>query len=546
MEESWHSDSGEGELDDTIDSAAHPLSLDNIMAEYLGRIEAGEKPEPEEYLRAYPRVADELRSFFRNHNWLTSEPLEAPSLVGRQVGPYRIEAEIARGGMGVIYRAQHESLKRSVALKLIGSGMLAGAEERRRFRAEAKAAAQLHHPGIIPIHDVGSWQGYEFFSMPLVDGHTLQQVVEQQTLDDLAAAAMVRDVARAVMFAHEHGIIHRDLKPDNVLIDADGKAMVADFGLAKWSRDGSVITRTGQVLGTPHYMSPEQASGVANLDERTDVYSLGAILFALVTGRPPHVGSSVAEVLRSVLHDEPPAPRQFRRELSTDLERICLQAMRFDAADRYPSAGAMADDLDRFLAGEAPVAASSGLMDRVARELRRDQYSAAFDSWGWTLTKLGSIILLAHVAIQLIWIADLESSLAHWLPRAVMFGLIAITIYRAHGRSLLPHGGVERPVWSIWLGYLATLGVMNLLLSLRGDRDAFFPIACALSGFGFVSMSGHVWGGSALIGIAFLATSIVMVALPDLAPLMFGLIWFIGLGVLGYHYRGKPSDESAS
>ncbi|NNE00354.1 MAG: serine/threonine protein kinase, partial [Pirellulaceae bacterium] len=197
-------------------------SLESIMAEYLERIEAGENPSPETYLSAYPEHADELRSFFRNHHWIVETPTpQTPLLIGTHVGPYEIESEVARGGMGVVYRAKQQGLERPVALKLISSGLLAGEEERKRFRIEAEAAARLDHPGIIAIHEIGSWQGYEYFSMTLVDGPTLQQRVDANEFDDAESARIVREIARAVAYAHRAGIVHRDLKPENILLSHD-------------------------------------------------------------------------------------------------------------------------------------------------------------------------------------------------------------------------------------------------------------------------------------------------------------------------------------
>ncbi len=511
------------------------------MAEYLERIERGETPDPAQYLRDYPQQAAELRSFFRNHHWLREAPSpQAMSLDGVQIGPYELECEIARGGMGVVYRARQQGLERPVALKLISSGVLAGEEERRRFRIEAEAAARLHHPGIIAIHEIGSWQGYEYFSMTLVDGPTLQSRVVNGHFDDDEAARMVRDVAHAVAYAHRAGIVHRDLKPDNVLVSEDGRPLVTDFGLAKWHREGTTITRTGQVLGTPHYMSPEQACGRGDGDMATDIYSLGAILYALLTGRPPHSGGSAAEVLRSVLQDEPESPRQIRREIPLDLEHICLKAIRYEPCDRYESAEALAEDLDRYLSGETIHAAGSGLLDRMAREIRRDQHQNYFEAWGRTLVRIGVIIFVAHVLIFVLSQSAMPNWIACSAPRATMLVAIFATIYHARDGAVLPRTVAERPVWSIWLGYLATLGVMNLLLWIGGaDQGALIPIASALSGFGFIAMAGHVWGGSALYGLGFLVVSIVTTIFVTAAPLLFGTMWLVGLIGLAGHYRSR-------
>jgi predicted Ser/Thr protein kinase len=516
-------------------------SLEAAMADYLQRLERGEQPDPNEYLRAHPGQAAELRNFFRNHHWLgkTPAPLGA-SLAGTLVGPYEIEGEIARGGMGVVYRARQQGLKRAVALKLISSGVLASEQERRRFRSEAEAAARLHHPGIIAIHEIGSWQGYEYYSMALVEGPTLQRRIDDQTFDHDTSARLVRDIARAVDYAHRAGIVHRDLKPENILICEDGRPLVTDFGLAKWHREGTMLTRTGQVIGTPHYMSPEQACGRCDVGAEADIYALGAILYALLTGRPPHIGSSAAEVLRSVLQDEPAAPRQIRRDVPLDLEKVCLKAIDYEPSKRYESAESLALDLERYLAGEPTSAAGSGLLDRMAREIRRDQHQTHFEDWGRTLTQLGMIIFVGHVTMFVLHLAEYPQWLAFWAPRAVMMAAVFVAIYRARAGSLLPRSVAERPVWSIWLGYLAALGTINLLAVTRGiDYPSQFPIAAALSGFGFIAMSGHVWGGSALLGFGFLAVALLTTWSVDLAPLWFGGMWLISLLVLARHYRTK-------
>jgi serine/threonine-protein kinase len=514
-------------------------SFETILAHYLVLHESGEAPQPDAYIANYPHVAEELKSFFRNRHWMEGSSAEtSPLKIGTFVGSYRIEAELARGGMGVIYRATQQGLNRPVALKLIRSGLLASDEERRRFRREAEAAAQLHHPGIVPIYEIGQWQGYDFFSMALIDGPTLQQQIDAGAIDDRESARILRDVARATAFAHRNGVVHRDLKPENILMEEGMRPVIADFGLAKWQPHETMLTRTGQVLGTPHYMSPEQASGRSDCDQTSDVYSLGSILYCLTTGRPPHIGSSVGEVLRCVMQDDPPEPRTLRRSIPHELEQICLQAMHYEPNQRYVSADAFADDLDHFLRGEPITATGRGLIHRVARELHRDQHQESFANWGRTLQLMGLVIFLTHLMIQGLQWTEFPPLAAYWGPRSVMMLLLAGLIYHSRNGKLMPRSSAERPVWSIWIGYLATLGVMNLMIDLKDlDPITLFPVASALSGFGFLAMAGHVWGGCALLGALFLGDAILMTVTPATAPIQLGLLWLSSLVVLGRRYR---------
>jgi hypothetical protein len=260
----------------------------------------------------------------------------------------------------------------------------------------------------------------------------------------------------------------------------------------------------------------------------------------LLTGQPPHEGASAAEVLRSVLQDEPESPRQIRRDVPAELEKICLKAIRYEPAKRYESAEGLAVDLERYLAGEPTSAAGSGLLDRVAREIRRDQHQTYFEDWGRTLIRIGAIIFVSHLAMFALDYATLPHPVAFWVPRAVMMMGIFAAIYHAREGSLLPRSVAERPVWSIWLGYLVTLITMNLLAFMDGiEHSSLFPIASALSGFGFIAMSGHVWGGSALFGFGFLLIALLTTIFVPQAPLLFGAMWLVSLLSLARHYRSK-------
>lgn len=270
---------------------------------------------------------------------------------------YEIISEIARGGMGVVYRARQIRLNRSVALKMIRSGEFAGREEIARFQAEAEAAALLDHPGIVPIFEIGEHDGNPFFSMGLVEGESLSAKLREGPMPSRAAAELVKRISEAVAFAHKAGVIHRDLKPGNVLIDKTGEPKVTDFGLAKNLAGDSELTGTGQILGTPSYMPPEQATGdAAKVNERADVYALGAILYSCLVNRPPFQAPTPMETLKQVLEREPVPPRTLDAKIPRDLETICLKCLRKEPGKRYPHADELAEDLGRWLRNEPIIA----------------------------------------------------------------------------------------------------------------------------------------------------------------------------------------------
>lgn len=269
---------------------------------------------------------------------------------------FEIVQELARGGMGVVFKARQRSLSRWVALKMILSRHLASAEEVRRFRAEAEAAANLDHPHIVPIYEIGEVKGQHYFTMKLVTGGSLVQVMEDYAKDPRSAARLMAVVARAVHYAHQHGILHRDLKPGNILMDENGAPQLTDFGIAKRIHEESTLTLSGAVLGTPAYMAPEQAMGVRNLSLAVDIYGLGAILYHLLTGRPPFNGQMRGEIFRQLMEDNPVRPRAIAPLVDRDLETICLKCLEKEPTRRYGSAEAMAEDLERWLRHE-PIAA---------------------------------------------------------------------------------------------------------------------------------------------------------------------------------------------
>ncbi|MBX3744971.1 MAG: protein kinase [Verrucomicrobiae bacterium] len=338
---------------------------------------------------------------------------EGRAVFPRPFGAYDLLSEIARGGMGVVYRARHRELKRTVALKVILAGEHASEDFVERFRIEAEAAAGLDHPNIVPIHEVGTEDGEQYFSMRLVEGETLAARIAREwarpgTPPDgtarRASARLVATLARAVHYAHQRGILHRDLKPTNVLLDGEGTAFLTDFGLAKTLEQDSGVTRTLAVLGTPGYMAPEQARGDSRrLTVAADVYGLGAILYELLTGRPPFGGATSIETLRRVLEQDPTPPRRFHPQVEPDLETLCLKCLEKEPALRYPSAEALAEDLERWLRHETIQARPASTPERFRKWVRRHPAAA---------------LTVASAALALIAIAVVSTTAAYRLQRA--------------------------------------------------------------------------------------------------------------------------------
>ena len=386
---------------------SNPLSrqIDAAIAEYLEAIERGARLDREEFLARHVDIAAELREFLVDYSALKQEAPHPVSGSGseqtadlnrgnrpaatngaaldvlRYFGDYELVEEIARGGMGVVYKARQVTLNRTVAVKMILAGQLASQAEVDRFYAEARAAATLDHPNIVPIFEVGQHQQQHYFSMGYVAGESLAQRLSAGPLPPREAAELLLTVCRAVQYAHEHGIIHRDLKPANILLDQQGRPRVTDFGLAKRQEGDVSLTASGQILGTPSYMPPEQAAGrVDAVGPSADVYALGAILYAVISGRPPFQAASSLETLRQVMQNEPLALRQLIPDVPRDLETIVLKCLEKSIPRRYASAEQLADELQRYLSGRPILARPVSRAEHAWRWCKRNPVVASLSA----------------------------------------------------------------------------------------------------------------------------------------------------------------------
>jgi WD40 repeat protein/tRNA A-37 threonylcarbamoyl transferase component Bud32 len=399
----------------------HAALVDLVNVDLELRLKAGEPARASDYLRRFPELAEdhdaaralvraehelrrrvepglgaaEIERHYPQYCWadMTTPLLHSSDPALPVVPGFEVVGVLGRGGMGVVYKARQPRLKRFVALKMVLSGRHTEGEELARFRREVEAGARLSHPNVVQVFEVGEVRGAPYVALELVEGGSLEARLRQGPLEPREAAALVEVISRAVQFAHQHGVVHRDLKPGNVLLTADGTPKVADFGLAKRLDDaGQTHTRTGALMGTPCYMAPEQAAGRwRDVGTAADVYALGGILYACLTGQPPFKGATALETAGQVLTDDPVRLSRIRPGVPRDLEVICLVCLRKEPARRYPSAHALADDLARFLAGEPIHARPASLGERAVKWARRRPFAAG-------MALLGVLALVGFLA----------------------------------------------------------------------------------------------------------------------------------------------------
>ena len=466
---------------------------------------------------------------------------------GQRFGEYELLGELGRGGMGVVYKARQVTLNRLVALKMLLPTGLAGPEELRRFQTEAEATAALQHPHIVRVHEVGAVDGQPFFTMDFIGGGSLAARLADGPLPGKVAARYVLSIARALQYAHDHRILHRDLKPSNILLDDEGEPHVSDFGLAKRLDVDAGQTRTGAVLGTPGYLAPEQAAGRGELTAATDVYGLGALLYELLTGRPPFRAATPLDTVLQVLECEPAPPRLLNPSVDRDLETVCLKCLEKDPRRRYASAAALADDLGRFLAAEPVTARSLNLMDRIASALGRSQYDAQFGAYGRMLFAFAAVVLLTEAAITAIVFTDQPLALLP-LTQFARLAALGLLLRRYRPAGLLPASPAERQMWAGWVGYVATclVGAQTYRLVAGWDLRLelnLYPTMSAVTGMAFFILGASYWGWCYAFGVAFYGLAYVMTLDLRGGPLEFGALWAAALVVIGLHLRQLGQEQ---
>jgi len=532
-------------------SAVDDELLAELLEQMLEAAREGEEPDIERFAAAHPQLRDELRELWATarmaEGLASSADVESASpqdgqphglSLPRTIGDYELLEELGRGGMGIVYRARQVSLGRQAAVKMILRADIATEADRTRFRIESEAAARLEHPHIVKVFDVGEWQGQPYFSMQFVEGQTLSQRIADGPLPARQAAELLIPVCRAIDHAHQQGVLHRDLKPSNVLIDAEGRPFVTDFGLAKqvsaFNSNASTelhhaagsmsLTQSGAILGTPGYMAPEQAAGSrGNLEPATDVYSLGAILYAMLTGRPPFQAASPVDVVLMVLEQDPPPPRLLNPQADPDLEMIALKALQKPPDLRYDSAAELADDLEAYLSGGTISARSSHFSQIISRAFRPTHHVGVMQNWGLLWMWHSLVLLVLCVVTNLLQLAEVTSrwpSLALWTVGLGTWALIFWNLRRRSG----PVTFVERQIAHVWAGSMACSTLLfgvEWLLNL--PVLSLSPVLPLIAGAVFVAKAGILSGEFYVHAAVMFATCIPMALFPRWGLTIFGL-----------------------
>ncbi len=553
-----------------------------LIERLAGDHASGHAADVDAVARAHPELADELRELWAvaqfahmartpslapddTHSFAAALTESAPSALPRTFGDFELLEEVGRGGMGVVYKARQLSLNRTVAIKMVREAHLATDADRARFRTEAEAAAKLKHPNIVTVYEVGTAGGQAYLCMEFVGGRTLAEKVRADgPLPPRAAAHLVAQIARAVASAHDAGIIHRDLKPSNILLALDDamtvepsgssasglrgpilQPKVSDFGLAKRTDSTDSLTRTGAIVGTPSYMSPEQAAGRKDITPAADVYALGAILYELLTGRPPFQAAHPVDTLLLVLEQEPVPPRDLNPTVDRELEMICLKCLQKPADLRYPSAAALAADLEAHAAGRPVNAAPSGLRFFLARVFRETHHADVLENWGKLWMWHSAMIFLLCLLSQVMKWTNLDHHLWYmsvWSVGLVAWGAVLWQLRKAAGPVLF----VERQIAHAWAaGVMASISMF--WIEWLGNLPALTlsPAVAVAAGMVMTFKAGLLSGRFYIWAAANFVTAVVMSVVPQANVLLFGVVSALSFFVPGLKYYRQRAESLA-
>jgi eukaryotic-like serine/threonine-protein kinase len=564
-----------------IEATSEESILASLLDELTEALRQGAQPDVEQVAKRHPALADDLRTLWATV-WIAeemakagptdlepgaelgaalatmdwpppTEPSAAPGAPAsnseeavaaryRSFGEYELFEELGRGGMGVVSRAREVARGRTVALKRLLRGPASTAQDVERFRVEAMAASRLAHPHIVPVFQVGECEGQPYFTMQFIEGTTLARKLADGPLLAMDAARLLVPVCKAVHYAHDHGVLHRDLKPSNILIDREGNPYVSDFGLAKRIDVDPTLTPSGALVGTPSYMPPEQAGSLGPgrrvpLGPAGDVYSLGAILYHMLTGRPPFQAATPIETMLLALEHDPIAPRMLNPRVNPDLEMIALQCLQKPPTLRYPSAAALAEDLEAFLRGDPVSARSTSLRALAARLMGETHHAPVLENWGllWIYHSIALLVFFGTTN----WLS-LRGVTARW-PYVLIF-TVGLCGWAGLFWALRRRGGpirfVERQLAHVWGAGIVSINLIFLVEWLLGlPVLTLSPMIAVTNGMLFMIKAGILSGGYYLqAALTFLAI-FPMVWFPRFAPIIFGVVAASCFFVTGWKYR---------
>jgi len=536
----------------TAEELKYEQSLANLVTELADRTNAGEKVELEATCKKYPQFESDLRDLWgtivvtraaademATRSFSPESDIRIPGLeVPYDLGNYVLEEEIGRGGMGIVYRATRKADGVAIAIKMILKGDFASAVERERFQAEAEAAARLAHKNIAPIYEIGEHEGLAFFCMKLIDGGTLTEKLASGPLHARTAGVIMADLSDAISYAHSQGVLHRDLKPSNILLDSNGHAFVVDFGLAKQTSSHASLTRSGAILGTPAYMSPEQAAG-------SDIYSLGAILYNMLTGRPPFLGTSPVDTLLMVMEQDPIMPRVLNRRVDRRLEMIALRCLQKPQDLRYSSAQDLKHDLKAYLNDESISAREGRFMQVIGNVFRETHHAQVLENWGVIWMWHSLVLLIASLATNILALFRDDNRIHYWLMWTVGLGTWAVVFWFVR-RTMGPVTFVERQIAHVWAAAMACVAFLFPLEAALGlEALSLAPLLGVIAAMVFLIKAGILSGTFYIQAVVMFGTAILMACFPQYAMMLFGFSSAACFFTAGWKYSRRRRKSMA-